>query len=324
MSILKNAAKKTASLVSELTDGPGYVPFSAFPVAAAAVLALTAGAFGAYLASETGLALVRELKRRQRLREKRPEAPSLRGTPTPEEIEEDWARAPRTLMVRLRLGSRLADLEPTLDTRLHYKELRNGQKRIKSRAPGLKGWLNDRRLDVNYSTLVRYRKLAQRLRQVLGLDERLPLEWLLPGAVPDREIPQDLRGQHASARRRLARLIGEHRNFSRLSRHVEAKLGIPKLLSVRRAKRRAREDAWVARRWKKIARSNKVAARHARAANGEFSVSLPHERVEATKRELLRFLQAGDLPGPLRHLRNKVVHWLRTVAPEGRGAVGGE
>lgn len=317
MSIIKNAAKKTSTLVAELTGGPRLAPDYAFPVTATAVLALTAGVFGAYLASETGMALLRELKRRQRLREKRSESPSLRGMPTPEEIEADGALEPRTLAVRLRLGSRLADLEPTLDTRLQYRELRNGQKRIKSRAPGLKGWLNDRRISVNYCTLVRYRKLAQRLRQVLELDERLPLEWLLPEAVPEMEIPKDLRGQYESAKRRLGRLLKEHRNFSRLSRYVEAKLGIPQLLSVRKAKRREREDVWVARRLKKIGRGSMRTSARLRATNGEFAVNLQGEKVEATKRELVRFLQAKDLSGPLAHLRNKVAHWLWMVAKEG-------
>lgn len=308
MSILKNALRETAKTMEELTGGPRIAPDYAFPVVAPAVLALAAGVFGTYLASETGLALVRELKRRQRLREKLPESPSLRGTPTPEEIEADGAIEPRTLTVRLRLGSRLADLEPTLDSRLRYTELRNGQKRIKSRAPGLKGWLNDRRISVNYSTLVRYKKLAQRLRQVLALDDRLPLEWLLPGAVPGMEIPADLREQYATAKRRMARLLREHRNFSSLARYAEDKLGVRQLLAVRRARRRAEEDRWVRRRLAKNARANAAAI----AKRGKFSVNLVPDRVEATKQELIRFLQARDLPRPLEHLRNKVIHWMRT------------
>jgi hypothetical protein len=313
MSILGNALKKTSRTMEDLSSGPGIAPDYAFPVVAPVVLALAAGVFGTYLASETGIALVRELKRRQRLREKRPDSPSLRGSPTTEEIEADGEINPRTLAVRLRLGSRLADLEPTLDTSLRHKELRNGQKRIKSRAPGLKGWLNDRRITVNYSTLVRYKKLAQRLRQVLSLDARLPLEWLLPGAVPEVEIPPDLREAYASAKRRFSRMLREHPNFSRLSRHVEDKLGVRQLLAVRRARRREKEERWVRRRLAKNARANAAAV----AKRGKYSVKLAPDRVEATKQELIRFLQARDLPRPLVHLRNKVIHWMRTEACRG-------
>ena len=311
MSIIKNAAKKTAVLFDSVSDLPSQTPSYALPTVVPLLLALGAGVFTTYLATETGHALLNELKRRQRLREKRPEAPSLRGTPTPEELEADGKIDPRTLEVRLRIGSRLADLEPTLDTRIEYRELANGQKRIKSRAPGLKGWLADRRVTLNYSTLVRYKKLAQRLRQLLQLDDRLPLEWLLPGEEAEMELPPELRSQYAGARRRMARLMREHPNFSRLARHVEDRLGIPQLLSARRAKRRAADDASERRRRKRFERSRA----EARAKYGGPPVVRP-DRVEATKREFIRFLREKDLPGPLEHLRNKAVHWLRTVGAE--------
>lgn len=311
MSIIKTAAKKTAALFDSVSDMPNRTPRYAVPAAISLVLALGAGAFTAYLATETGHAILNELKRRRRLREKRPESPSLRGTPTPEELEADGKIDPRTLAVRLRLGSRLADLEPTLATRFEHRALKNGQKRIKARAPGLKGWLSDRRVSLNYSTLVRYKKLAQRLRQLLQLDDRLPLEWLLPGEEAEMELPPELRAQYAGARRRMARLMREHPNFSRLARHVEDRLGIPQLLSARRAKRRAADDASERRRRKRFERSRA----EAHAKYGGPPVVRP-DRVEATKRELIRFLREKDLPGSLDHLRNKAVHWLQTVGVE--------
>ena len=308
MSILKNAAKKTTALFDSVSDMSFRPSRYAAPAAISLVLALGAGVFTAYLATETGHAILSELKRRQRLREKRPESPSLRGTPTPEELEADGAIDPRTLEVRLRLGSRLADLEPTLSIRFEHRELKNGQKRIKARAPGLKGWLADRRVSLNYSTLVRYKKLAQRLRQLLELDDRLPLEWLLPGEEAEMELPAELRVQYAGARRRMAKLMREHPNFSRLARHVEDRLGIPQLLSVRRAKRRAADDARE-RRWRKRFEQSKA---EAHAKYGGVPVVRP-DRLEATKHELMRFLREKDLPGPLEHLRHKALHWLRTA-----------
>jgi hypothetical protein len=308
-SILKTSFKKTSAVLDELTDGPRIAPDYAFPVVAPIVLAVAAATFGAYLATETGRAILGELRRRQRLREKRPDSPSLRGSPTPEGLEADAALVPRTLAIRLRLGSRLADLEPTLSSGISCKSLKNGQKRIQSRAPGLKGWLSDRHVTVNYSTLVRYKKLAQRLRQLLALDDRLPLEWLLPDMSPSMEIPSDLHGQYAAGKERLARLMREHRNFSRLSRHVEEKLGIPQLLAVRRARVRERQDRWANRRIRRLQCSSTTV--HAK-CQLRVTGSTP-ERVEATKREFLRFLRDKNLPAPLEHLRRKALHWLGTL-----------
>ena len=303
MKILSEASARTtpitrAGLAIAGSQNPG-IALGLVPL----VLGVSVAAFTVFAATETGLAIVRELKRRQRLREKLPESPSLRGAPTPAELSADIGVQPRTLLVRLRLGSRLADLEPTLDnSTLGFKKLGNGQKRIKSRAPGMKGWLADRRIPGNYSTLVRYKKLAQRLRQLLSLDDRLPLEWLLPDAMPDRDIPADFREQYASARRRLARLLNDHRNFARLKKHVEAKLGIPRLLSARRTGVRSVRDH---------------GARCASHAGNAMLPPAPLPRpdlVEATKRELIRFLREKDLPPKSVRLREQVLAWLHDAS----------
>ena len=302
MNILKTASSRTAPITRAGlsiagTQNPG-IALGLVPL----VLGVSVAAFTVFAATETGLAIVRELKRRQRLREKLPESPSLRGAPTPAELAADIGTQPRTLVVRLRLGSRLADLEPTLDTSMRgFKKLGNGQKRFKSHAPGMKGWLADHRIPGNYSTLVRYKKLAQRLRQLLDLDDRLPLEWLLPDTPSDHDLPADLRDPCATARRRLARLLREHWNFSRLQKHVEAKLGIPQLLSARRARAADRRPS------------------HARRAKGAFPTPppTPHpDRVDATKHELIGFLRETELAPKLSRLREEALAWLRTAPAE--------
>ena len=309
MNLMEEAARKTVLFFGTTPATSERIHHAIAPGIAPIVLALGAGVFTAYLAGETGRAILSELRRRRRLREKLPASPSLRGTPTPDELEKLGAAAPRTLAMRLRLGSRLADLEPTLDARIEYRELANGQKRIKSRAPGLKGWLADRRVTLNYSTLVRYKKLAQRLRQLLALDDRLPLEWLLPGEDPSQPVPSDLIAKYAAAKRRMRVLLRTHRNFSRLSRHVEAELGIPRLLAVRRARVRDRRERR-AGRWRKDSVRRTAAAR---AKHGPPTVDSTPACLEATKREFLRFLGERDLPPPLAHLRNKALHWLGTL-----------
>ena len=303
MNILETASSRTtpitrAALDAAATQHPG-IALGLVPL----VLGVSVAAFTVFAATETGLAIVRELKRRQRLREKLPESPSLRGAPTPAELTSDIETQPRTLQVRLRLGSRLADLEPTLDTStLGFKKLGNGQKRFKSRAPGMKGWLADRRIPGNYSTLVRYKKLAQRLRQLLSLDDRLPLEWLLPDATIDHELPPDLRSQYATARRRLARILRDHWNYTRLKRHVEEKLGIPQLLGARRARVHGERG-----------RSTRRRPKHRMPVSVTQSPPPCTARVDATKRELIGFLREKELSPKLAKLREQALDWLRSA-----------
>ena len=303
MNILETASSRTtpitrAALDAAATQHPG-IALGLVPL----VLGVSVAAFTVFAATETGLAIVRELKRRQRLREKLPESPSLRGAPTPAELTSDIETQPRTLQVRLRLGSRLADLEPTLDTStLGFRKLGNGQKRFKSRAPGMKGWLADRRIPGNYSTLVRYKKLAQRLRQLLSLDDRLPLEWLLPDATIDHELPLDLRSQYATARRRLALILRDHWNYTRLKRHVEEKLGIPQLLGARRARVHGERGRSTGRRPK-----------HGMPVSATRSSPPCSARVDATKRELIGFLREKELSPKLAKLRKQALAWLRSA-----------
>ena len=265
-------------------------------VDAAVVLAVTATAFTAFLVTETGAAILDELHRRHRLRIPRPESPSLRGTPTPQEIATACTATPRKLLERLRLGSLLTDLDPTLDRTLAYRELPNGAKRIRARGGGLKAYLADNRITTPYSTLMRYKLLATRLRQHLALDARLPLEWLLPHASPDRDLPSDLRSQYWTARRRLARLLRENPNFTRLRKHVDAKLGIPELL---RARRNTNKEKALRRRLHTEIRGTN---RHMTIAPG---------RIEATRLALAAFLQDKTLSPKLSRLRDAAIRWLR-------------
>ena len=166
------------------------------------------------------------------------EAVSLRGVPDPEEIEEIWEIDPRTLCGRLRIGSRLADLEPTLDSRFVFKKARNGSKRICARQPGLKGWMKKEVPSVKYSTAMHYKKLATRLRQLVGLDAHIPLEWLLPDSEEGAEGLSGLSaGERAAAdqaKAKLRRLLEENPKVTRLVRAVESKLGIMRMVTIRR------------------------------------------------------------------------------------------
>ena len=316
MKYLRETLSKTSDIAQDASCLLRDLPHPACaPFALAAFAGITLTAFGAFLVTDTGCAILSELRRRKRLREPRPESPSLRGTPTPRELAADAAATPLTLTIRLRLGSRLADLEPTLDSGPVYDISPTGARRIAARGRGIRGWMADNHLSLNYSTLMRYKTLAVRLRQLLTLDARLPLEWLLPGTVPDRDIPSDLLPHYHAARRRLARLLREHWNFSRLKQHVETKLGIPRLLTVRRNARHTAQSARVRRRM--AAPSKPIHCESV--VLGNRSVSLDKSLAKATKRELILFLRTPDLPPKLDKLRRQAIDWLNKAIPSPDG-----
>ena len=279
---VKYALREAAGIagdVARVAIGAPLLPV-AVPVALAGVAAFTVVALGASLASETGRAVLGELRRRARLRAPKPPSPSLRGTPTPRELVEEAGKKPRTLAVRLRIGSRLADLAPTLDSGNVYEVSGRGAKRISGRGRGVRGWLEDNRIKVNYGTLMRYKRLAVRLRALLELDERIPLEWVLPGVDFRREVPPELLGQYGVAKRWLGKLLRGYWNFSRLAEHVDKELGLVRLPRVRRG----------------------------------GNVFLDEGLLENTKRELVGFLEASDLPPREERLRLQALGWLGSRA----------
>lgn len=308
MNIIRSTLSKTARAArsaSSLVAATGVRHPAAQILGVGIVATVSAGAFAAFLAGETGAALLGELRRRQRLREPRPASPSLRGAPTPEELSADCTAAPRTFHVRLRLGSRLADLAPTLDTHVRYTAPASGSRRIRGRGRGMKGYLADNRIPANYSTLMLYKRLAVRLRRLLQLDERLPLEWLLPGASPDRDLPTDLHLPYSTARRRLARLLREHPNFNRLRRHVDRALGITRLLTARRASRLA---AGGIPRLPRITRPTPF-----QYAVGTWLSLMDANLLDATRHAVADFLRERNLSPRLARLRDQALCILVTA-----------
>jgi hypothetical protein len=268
------------------------------------LLAITPPILAAYAATEVGAWVIHEIGRQIRIHEKRPASPSLRGTPTPKELAADWREKPRTLAIRLRLGSRLADLDPTLDHSILRTTLPNGKTVIHSRKGGMKGWLEDRRVAIPYSTAMRYKKLAQRLRQLLKLDDRMPLEWLISGVPAGQHLPADLQNAFASAARRLAAIIRENPTLAALGRYAERKLGIVRLVAVRKS-------------WgRRSAKSRKTSEFSAISRDRRANVS--PARVEATKEAMGRVLAARNLAGTALHLQNRIKAWLAGLQSGGQ------
>jgi hypothetical protein len=187
--------------------------------------------FGLLLAQRGVRALVRRILYSSRQREAAP-APSLRGAPDRKDIASAWEKRPRTMQDALRLGSRLLDLEPTVDNSRVWKENpHTGRREVVFRHAGIKGWLQRNCPSVPYSTAMRYKKLASRLRTVCGLPENVPLEWLLPDSPmpPAKGLDAKTLAAIEKGRRAMDKILAEAKSLRGLDRVVEREMNLVRL-----------------------------------------------------------------------------------------------
>ena len=121
-----------------------------------------------------------ERARREALAEKRRRVGGRRTTnpcPTREEILEAWTRRRESHAAAVRFGSMVHDLECYVDNSL----LRDEMGAIVGRRGGVKAWLQENipALYVRYTTVMRYKAMAKKLRQVVGLADPVPAEAVL-------------------------------------------------------------------------------------------------------------------------------------------------
>ena len=111
---------------------------------------------------------------RRRIRRRRTENPC----PTREAVLDAWTHVREGREAMLRFGSLLEDLECYVD-----HELRLAGGRIVGRAPGIKGWLRENipALALRYTTVMRYKAAAKKLRQVVELPDPIPVAAVLDG-----------------------------------------------------------------------------------------------------------------------------------------------
>ena len=122
----------------------------------------------------------RERARREALAAERRRTGGRRTTnpcPTREAILDAWVRRRDSHAAAVRFGSMVHDLECYVDNSL----LRDGSGAIVGRRGGVKAWLqvNIPALYVRYTTVMRYKAMAKKLRQVVGLADPVPAEAVL-------------------------------------------------------------------------------------------------------------------------------------------------
>jgi hypothetical protein len=98
--------------------------------------------------------------------------------PTCEAILEAWRRRRDSHEAAIRFGSLLEDLECYLDNSLRRDECGV----IIGRNPGIKGWLCDNLPEIldKYTTAMRYKAAAKKLKQVVDLADPTPADVVLP------------------------------------------------------------------------------------------------------------------------------------------------
>ena len=130
----------------------------------------------------------RERARREALAEERRRTGGRRTAnpcPTREAILDAWVHRRDSHAAAVRFGSLVHDLECYVDNSL----LRDENGAIVGRRGGVKAWLqvNIPALYVRYTTVMRYKAMAKKLRQVVGLADPVPAEAVL--AEPQAEVP---------------------------------------------------------------------------------------------------------------------------------------
>jgi len=130
-----------------------------------------------------------ERVRREALAEERRRTGGRRTTspcPTREDILEAWTKRRDSHAAAVRFGSMVHDLECYVDNSL----LRDDAGAIIGRRGGVKAWLQENipALYVRYTTVMRYKAMAKKLRQVVGLADPVPAEAVL---VPRAEAMQE-------------------------------------------------------------------------------------------------------------------------------------
>jgi hypothetical protein len=121
-----------------------------------------------------------EVERRRQFAKERRKIHRRRTTasmPTPEEVLTPWDHRKSSREAMIHLGGMLHDLECYVDNCLKFDEAGN----VIGRNGGIRGWIaeNVPHLLPKYKTLMRYKALAVRVRQVAGIKDPTPTSKLL-------------------------------------------------------------------------------------------------------------------------------------------------
>ena len=131
-----------------------------------------------------------------------------------------WERVGESHEATLRFGSRLEDLECYVDNSLKFNE----EGDIVGRSPGIKGWLHDNapRLYDRYTTVMRYKAMSKKLRQIAGLKDPVSASAIIAAegakqdyAADEIQLVGEAEGAGGVEGLRRARMSGRRARWSR-------------------------------------------------------------------------------------------------------------
>ena len=128
-------------------------------------------------------------RRRARAAARRSTRPRSTSNPCPtrEEILDAWVHLKDSHAATIRFGSLIEDLACYLDSSLR----RNEEGTIIGRNPGVKGWLQENipALFLRYSTVMRYKSAARKLKQLTNIDDPIPAAAIVCDYGADEAAP---------------------------------------------------------------------------------------------------------------------------------------
>ena len=106
--------------------------------------------------------------------------------PTPDMLRVAFARARASTAGMIRFGSMLEDLECYVDNSVVWSE---EEGRIVGRRGGIRQWLRENAPDLSerYKTVMKYKALARKFRQAVGVSDPVPAAAILPPDLPESE-----------------------------------------------------------------------------------------------------------------------------------------
>ena len=113
---------------------------------------------------------------------------TLNPCPTPDEFRTAFARVRESAEAKVLFGGMVHDLACYVDSCLRYDESGN----IVGRNGGIRAWIaeNVPELSPRYKTIMRYKALAMRVRQLTGLEDPQPTSVLLDGTADGTANPE--------------------------------------------------------------------------------------------------------------------------------------
>ena len=128
---------------------------------------------------------------------------TINRKPSPEDLRAQWARVKKSPRDMLLFGSMLEDLEAYVDNSL----IRDEDGTIVGRKGGIKKWLCDNcpELWAKYPSVMRFKALAKKFKQVVELEDPLPITVALNPEEPPEDWTEEDEAQSIRDAQALAR-----------------------------------------------------------------------------------------------------------------------